>query len=347
MIAIFSHHLWMGISKPDAKSLLESGLNTFFHELALGVVFFNILSGFLLSLPYLGEAKKPLPGYSEFLRKRFLRIIPQYYLAALLTIIGNIVIYNSDIYSSAASLPRLFLFLQSWQSSIFFTNYAAFWYLGLLAQFYFFFPFCLRLFRRLGARKAFILLAACSYGGCGLLEIYVAAVPDSILGGFAYMLPFNLPSRLPEFALGMWFASVWRPDSGIGRHVPGNSGFLKFLGFLLIFAVVAAVSVQNPPFPVSLMAQVSWCFLIFVALFVWHKSSDWGSRRLVKSFAAASYGFYLLHQPMLSYVKLLGLDRLGPMGEFVLTSVIMIPIIFGCSILLERVSNRILDRYSR
>ncbi len=344
MTAIFFHHLWLGIARPVADNAFEIILNAVFKEAALGVVFFNLLSGFLLALPYLGADGRPLDKYTDFIRHKFLRIVPHYYLTVLVIFVGNIVFYGADPLSSAASFLKFFIFVQSWQSSIFYTNYAALWYLGLLAQFYLVFPFILRLFCRIGAGKALILLVVLSYGGCGLLEAYVSTSPGSLFGGMAYMMPFNLPSRLPEFALGMWFAAAWKKHGGLTRQILLDSQFLKIFLSMVLFATGLTIFYHDPPFPVSLMKQVAWCFLIFSALFMWGKAAELGNLRLVKSFSAASYSFYLLHQPLLSYFQLLVPGGFGRIGEFLFLAAISVPVICCCSFILDRIANWSLGR---
>ena len=61
------------------------------HE---AVVFFFVLSGFVLALPYL---KSPTPAYSSYLVKRFFRIYPPYLVAVAAAIVVNILFYRGGI----------------------------------------------------------------------------------------------------------------------------------------------------------------------------------------------------------------------------------------------------------
>jgi peptidoglycan/LPS O-acetylase OafA/YrhL len=339
MVAIFFHHLWAGLPLPLAADTLGKCLNAVFSQMSLGVVFFNFLSGFLLALPHLGAASRPLPRYSEFLRKRFLRIVPPYYIAVFLITVGNIAIYRLDIRGSAISLLKLLLFAHSWDWSVFNTDYAALWYLGPLAQFYLCFPLILRLFYRLGARNAVISAVVASYGACWLMDLYLAAVPGSILSGPGRMLLFNLPGRLPEFAMGMWFAAVWRPDFESTRQTARESGFSKFFSAALLFAAAATVAIRIVPFPIPHMAQVAWCFLLFVPVLVLPGAARWADWRIVKSFSAASYSFYLLHQPLLTWLRFPMPAGFGRMGQLAVRAAVMIPVVFLCAMVLDRAAG--------
>jgi peptidoglycan/LPS O-acetylase OafA/YrhL len=101
------------------------------------------------------------------------------------------------------------LFVHTLSASTFFAIVPAFWWLGLLAQFYLIFPWLLRVFDRVGAGLACV-------GVCGLSWLSWLGMaqlaqhdPGSWVAMVEYLAYFNLPVRLPEFAIGMWLASAW------------------------------------------------------------------------------------------------------------------------------------------
>ena len=75
--AIFFFHLWSvvpdGVVSPSANLALRHGY--------LGVVVFDVITGLVLAWPHVGPARRPLLGWGAFLHRRFLRIVPAYYLA--------------------------------------------------------------------------------------------------------------------------------------------------------------------------------------------------------------------------------------------------------------------------
>src|SRR5512138_1038272 len=78
MFGVFLHHLWNGVVQTP-RGTLQAALDRIFDAGSDGVILFNILSGFLLALPYLGPQQRLFPGSAQFFRRRLLRIIPPYY----------------------------------------------------------------------------------------------------------------------------------------------------------------------------------------------------------------------------------------------------------------------------
>ena len=212
MLAIFFHHLWKTVI-PTPQDALERILNPLFSAASDGVVLFNIISGFLLALPHLGPAHRPFAGYRYFMQKRFLRIIPPYYLALLFFTLANIVHFDYPLRPAFEMLLQHLLFVNSLDYSNMYSNFSHFWYLGQLAQFYLLFPVILGLFIRLGPIRASLSIIALCWGGW-LLYAWCFPAPPHALPDFAEnLMHFNLPGRLPEFAIGMWLASLPNPGA--------------------------------------------------------------------------------------------------------------------------------------
>src|SRR5882724_3704565 len=131
MAAIYLFHLWSvvpdGVGKGWAAVALSQGY--------LGVVVFNVITGLVLAWPHLGPARRPLPGWGEFLRRRFLRIVPAYYLAlGLWTAIAALVARGGGGGSQAPSMASVVahvLFVHTLSPAYFFAIVPAYWWLGL------------------------------------------------------------------------------------------------------------------------------------------------------------------------------------------------------------------------
>jgi peptidoglycan/LPS O-acetylase OafA/YrhL len=346
MLAIFWHHLWKGVPKPVDPGLLGSLVNTAFEHGALGVIIFNCMTGFVLSLSFLGPAgNRTAPSYSDFLRRRFLRIIPQYYLSVLLFVAVNALITgNRDLGSILWTIGERLLFIQNLDYDAFMSNIAAFWWLGLLAQFYLLFPLVLRLFLRFGPVRACLGLCAVCWSGLWVLSGLAEAFPGSGFGAVHYLIYFSIPARLPEFAMGMWLAAAWRPEEA----APAGQLILPFSRELVMFflgAVLLAVAGMVFPLPLKtlplrLVYQVACCLALFIACF----STPWfartGGTRLMTNLAGAAYSVYLVHQPLLSYANMLLGERLGTLGQFVLLTVAVGALCYGLARVLDLISAR-------
>src|SRR5262249_1756710 len=153
-----------------------------------------------LAWPHLGPAHRPVPAYGDFLQHRFLRICPPYYLALLFWTATTLLTAHESGSAVLRSFVTHAIFVHTLHPSTFFGIVPAYWWLGLLAQFYLLFPLVLRLFQRLGSARSALLLCGACWGSWALLT-RLTATSDSAWAMVHYMWFFNLPARLPEFAI--------------------------------------------------------------------------------------------------------------------------------------------------
>jgi peptidoglycan/LPS O-acetylase OafA/YrhL len=83
MAGIFLYHVWSGLPEAGAQPFFGPVISHILSQGHVGVLLFNMITGFVLTLPYAGPTGRPLPRYKTFLRQRFLRICPNYYLSLL------------------------------------------------------------------------------------------------------------------------------------------------------------------------------------------------------------------------------------------------------------------------
>jgi peptidoglycan/LPS O-acetylase OafA/YrhL len=350
MLGIFTHHLWGGRT---GEGLMGASLAFLCYLGQFGVVFFNLMTGFVLALPCLGHECRPEPGYVGFLKRRFLRIAPAYYLAAVLFTGLNFVFFSGlDVSGSLSRLLGQILFVQGLDPSSLYTNTAAYWYLTLLAEFYLVYPLILRLFMALGAARACLLVFGVCWGGLSLLSLPSFGL-QPWLQSVDSMLYFNLPARLPEFAMGMWLAAAWRPGMAPSQGAPVDRPFMVFTGALILVSVLMTPWTNELALPHALFYQVSCCAGVFVTLFLWPRVAEWGRSRWVRSVSAASYGIYLVHQPIASYWGALSggwsgqVAQLDPQLWFLLSLIVLAPPAFLMGRHLEPAAAFVLSLPSR
>lgn len=341
MVAIFVYHLWSVVPTVSDNGLVGRIIGAVSGFGYLGVVFFNFITGFVLALPYLGLQHRAVPGFSYFLRRRFLRICPKYYFA--LTLWSSVLLFsgsqrNSDLLTA---FTAHLTFTHSMFAETFFAIVPAYWWLGLLAQFYLVFPLVLRLFRSLGAAKAclFICLACWS----SWIAFNLLSQPGSVWALINYMLYFNLPARLPEFAIGMWLAESWRGETAddAAPQSDGRSALKQPLLWLAVLALLFAVS-AGAVLPVQRLcfyhlSMVAWCFVVFAALLLLRFSFRLGQSFVVVKIATASYSIYLLHQPLLGYAHDALAGSLPPLTEYTLLLLVIGAASFAFAEVLDRV----------
>lgn len=335
--AIFVFHLWSVVPTVTASGMVGKVLGTVSSFGYLGVIFFNFITGFVLAYPYFRSQHREVPSFSYFLRRRFLRICPKYYFA--LTLWSSVLLFASGPQNS--TLPAAFVAHLTFTHTIFATTFfaivPAYWWLGLLAQFYLFFPLVLRLFNRLGAGKASLFICV----GCwGLWVAFnLLSQPDSVWAMIDYMLYYNLPVRLPEFVIGMWLAKC-RWSESTDEIAPAHT-LKRQLQWPLVAALLVAIS-AGAVLPIQKLSlhhivMICWCFAVFVALLTMKSSLPLGQSFVVVKIATASYSIYLLHQPLLGYAHGALGGALPPLSEYTLLLLVIGAASFAFAEVLDRV----------
>jgi len=340
MAGIFVFHLWSVVPNVAENGLIGRFIGVASSFGYLGVVLFNFITGFVLALPYLGPEQRAIPAYPHFLRRRFKRIAPKYYL--ILTLWAGVLLVSGKS-GSDALLPDYLThlaFIHSIFPTSFFSIVPAYWWLGLLAQFYLLFPLLLRFFKLFGAAGACLLVCVTSW----LCWIALDRIshPGSPYALVNYMFYYNLPARLPEFALGMWLAEAWHcggsddTPASPPRRALISVPYLAFVGAALLFAVAAGTIVHVEILPLRHICLVSFCLAAIVAVLMLKLSRRLGQSFVVAKFAAASYSIYLLHQPLLGYANRWLGNMLPPPAEFSLLLAVVGAASFALAVTLDK-----------
>ncbi len=290
--------MWPGLRNVLFKIL-------YFNHVA--VMIFLVVSGFCLYYPLcLKSPSDPRMrvSYSEFMKKRAMRIFPPYLVAIGLSLVLTLFMPGMELLSRtpdgqhplpvswAGIISHLFLvhnLSPAWFAAI---NYPV-WTIGLEWQLYLLFPLIVFLFR-----KSMPGVLAASFAVAFL--IYVVTRKSSHIWTFAL---YNGPLYyIFVFSAGMCAARVIAE-----RNFPLSMAANKFLRWILWFVCIAAVIVVYRGSGGSLgrncsSAVGSACLLILAA-----DSSSWLHRllshRYLSRLGAFSYSFYLIHAPVLTLVN--------------------------------------------
>ena len=326
MGGIFLFHLWTEIPLNSDSRLVGLWLERLRLMGALGVIIFNCITGFVLSLPYLGHPHpRPFPGGLDFFRSRFGRICQHYYPTLVLWSIPWLVFtsHEQGVHFLLLAFISHIIFLHTLHISTFFAIVPAFWWLGLLAQFYLVYPWLLWLFGRVGHGRACIITCLIPWLAWIALTRLASRFPGSTLATVHYMIYFNLPVRLPEFVLGMWLASAWNRGVPLLRSQSRETAppsRLTVVGPLLVglmlFLLLERALLQWLVPPFEHIYLVFWGLCSILVVLRWSLAVRLGNAPLLLDLAAASYGIYLLHQPLLGYANQWLDDILSPAARF-------------------------------
>ncbi len=344
MLAIFLHHLWKTVI-PTPQGTLERILDPVFSAASDGVVLFNIISGFLLALPHLGPERCPFAGYRFFMQKRFLRIIPPYYLALLLFTLANIVHFDYPLRPAFEMLLQHLLFINSLDYSNMYSNFAHFWYLGQLAQFYLLFPVILHLFIKIGPTRAALSIIALCWGGWLVYAWTFPAHPHSLPDFAENLMHFNLPGRLPEFAIGMWLASLRNPGGGAMSASIFKDPFYLFSAVMVLYIVVGAAFVWDMNLPFIHIYHVALSLVLFLFLLIWTPAARMGESALMKNFGEHSYTLYIVHYPLFSYLGVMPSKVTHTPENFAILAIWLLPLCYLAARVVDLVSAAIVNRF--
>ncbi len=297
----------------------------------LGVAFFFLLSGFILTYTYHSEFRDRLrsDALRAFYAARIARIYPLHLatmplmLAALVYLGTNPLWSGVDVQTRLHAVAAQLVLVQSWipVGAIYFGVNGPAWSISVEAFFYAVFPFVafglLRLFRTSPPHVVLFSAGALWLAQIAFLWPQHAAVDDWRW----YVFP---PSRLVDFVVGMLLGIAFL------RSDPQKRWRLRATSVeILVLAGVCLAVYVSPVVPLSVRfsawAMPAWCALIFVFARRGGAISRLLSHPILVRLGEASFAFYLSHLAVVALIRhLLGWDH-----------PLMLPLAFGCTLALS------------
>jgi peptidoglycan/LPS O-acetylase OafA/YrhL len=196
-------------------------------RLDVGVAVFFVLSGFLLSRPYLARARdgRPHPPTSRYYAKRFLRIYPVY----VVTVVLTFALTPADRGVGALQWVRTLLLADTFTASALPTGLTHMWSLAVEATFYLVLPVLMLACqpRHGGLRPRRVLLVLAGMVALSLWwHLSLAARVDQVTTGSALLW---LPAFGTWFAVGIALALAHVVGEG-AAHPPAAVRLLRSLG---------------------------------------------------------------------------------------------------------------------
>jgi peptidoglycan/LPS O-acetylase OafA/YrhL len=210
-------------------------------ELKGGVAVFFVISGALLYLPYARAIRdrRALPNWRGYAHRRVLRIVPAYWVALTLFVVGP---FGAVL---GAGLWRYYALSQIYTQQLVLTGLGVSWSLCVEVSFYALLPLfaavAARLAgsrgNRLGVRVQLALIAAMATASLGLRGLEAGSlIAPTVHAGTT--LKVSLPGLLDWFAIGMALA-VLRAELEVGR---GENGVIARLGRRPALCVLLALA---------------------------------------------------------------------------------------------------------
>jgi peptidoglycan/LPS O-acetylase OafA/YrhL len=169
-----------------------------------------------------------------------------------------------------------------------------------------------------------------------VLTVLERLLPGSFLALAHYLLYFNLPYRLPEFAIGMSLAVCWKNAAGAATwrmQGAARQGLGVFLGLV-------GLGLWGPAVSQPLVMHIYWvavCLSLGLALFCTRGVAALGAWPPMARAAATSFSFYLLHQPVIGYSTAWAKTAMHPFAAFVAVTVCAGVVSLLMSLMLDKV----------
>lgn len=284
-LGVFLHHFHF---YEHTQSLgLQMTYKAFFEGF-VGVTFFYVLSGFIISYSYHNQAKRRPYSTGEFLFNRFARLYPVHFLTlgiALLayygmsnmgSIDGKVLAVNASLLQALVPDPQYFFSFNgvSWSISV-----EVFFYLAFIIL-------LVRLRTRFLAVLGATLVAIIAF-------LLAGPLANHPLNGWTFYI--NPAFRAVDFIAGMLIFRVFAS----GRFTPtvGQSSMME-VGSLVLMAAFAYVGIKSVP----MAWRYDLFYLVPMMLTVWAFSHGQGivsqliSNRLCVLLGEASFSLYMIHQ---------------------------------------------------
>lgn len=277
-----------------------------------GVDIFFVISGYLIGGHIFAELQLRRFSFLNFYRNRAKRILPALYVVLTAVFVAGVALLSptelrdlaSSLFSTTASASNLWF----WKTLGYFAPAAELnpllmtWSLGVEEQFYFVIPVLLVVMFRIGRRSILPVLLLLTTISFALACYQLTHNPIS-----AFYLPTG---RAWELCAGVILAilqaqrpELWRKSSGAASNLTGFFG-------LLFVCVPLFVLKSSTPFP-GLAAVPS----VFGTIALLASGESFVSRRILSQrtlgfIGKVSYSFYLIHWPLLAFLRVLQGDKL-------------------------------------
>ncbi|MCC3157503.1 acyltransferase [Hymenobacter sp. 15J16-1T3B] len=284
------------------------GITGFLHdvllELHVGVPFFFVLSGFLITLRYYGTQRWNARWWKNYMRNRMARIYPMFFLLTTLTFAVEFLHKGLGVLSTW--LVNI-TFLRGFFDDYKYTGVMQGWTLPVEECFYLFAPIAFAILHR-RPRLLWVLPLGLIGFGCLLVAVLAPLHFHGLFGNFKFMILYTFFGRAIEFFTGIQLAIWYR--RGLLRP---KRGLLTLAGTVALLALIVLMILVRGPHTYGLVSPMS----IFVnnvilplGVALWYAGllteNTWLrtllSTRLFQLLGKSSYVFYLIHMGLLQYL---------------------------------------------
>ena len=279
---------------------LKANYGIFHNIISVGAFFmtaFFMLSGYLLFVNHSSESILDIKNLKQFFIKRFIGIVPMYYISALLFILNSFILYKlgeNDTFSLSNEFllaPIEFFGIQSNFHSIFkYSHNGGTWFISCILMCYFIYPFIQEIAKSISIKSRVKII--CLF--CFIL-VYSMFIAYKFGTENIYSNSFF---RILEFTIGVMLASM---KIELDKNIVIKKIFYNWITILIvnIIMIVVITKVVNLDFKISknnymFYSSISLPFLIFLLIGLSGvKSKILENSRIIKYCCKIGYVFFL------------------------------------------------------
>lgn len=289
LLLVIVYHLWVCNGAVSINNIFLNSIVSLGGE--VGVTGFFVLSGWSIY----GVLNRKKEKYSSFIKNRFFRIAPEYYLSVMI-----VVFFTSGAgWLSKEGIPSIIATLLFVQNSI--PNLAAvngvLWTMSVTVMFYLIAPFIYKLFLKFGLYITIVAIILTIFMKYIFLHYGSLIVVDNSF----YLSRQTILTDLDNFVLGMTIAYL--NQKGIDKFFTDN--FRNVVGLLCSFGgiVIYGIIGKNYGIHTDNLSGYTWhsiiAILMALNLYYWGsiKISNYEnfSIKIISFFSKHQYGIYIFH----------------------------------------------------
>ena len=306
----------------------------------MAVSFFFMLSGFSLTLGYKDRLLSGSFSYKDFAKRRISRLLPLHWLCILISLPLTVLGIESIgdyllILLVNASLLHSFVPTKAFYFSF---NYVS-WFVSAILFFALIFPYLLKAIVKLSKRWLIVFAIAIVY----IYLVVLNLLPEDYYHPILYINPIP---RIVDFAIGICLALLFLKNVGEKKDRNSVSPLMWDLMAFLSFVVVIAISFL---FPTSNPYSVAFLYWIPIGCMIYSIASGsvvGGGRfkildnKLLVSLGNISFTFYMFHQLVMRWARLIMKHTIHDDSESLLYMIIVLIITlvlsYLCNIYFEK-----------
>ncbi|MEG2759145.1 MAG: acyltransferase [Rikenellaceae bacterium] len=271
-----------------------------FEDGYIGVSFFFMLSGFILSYSYRNRLLEKKTSKTDFYIARFARIYPLH-LIMLLSYVVLLFMSNSVNWSL---LPLNLLLLQSFipHEAIYFSFNAVSWSISDEMFFYLLFPFIIIFINKLKPRGKLLFISSILV----LYTILTFVIPNSLTHSLFYISPIF---RITDFIIGMMVFVLWEHSKT--KYATNQTKATKTTLEIVALVVLGLFIYYAPLIDQIYKFGIYYWLPMSVIIFIFAQKENMGgyisdllSMRWLVFLGEISFGFYMIHLFTLKIVDL-------------------------------------------